>query len=282
MTRPASSARSSPGEHARRTSSSTTSEFVAFLDVRPLFPGHVLLVPQGAPRDAVGPARRPARPAPASARSASASRCADAMGAKGVFTAMNNIVSQSRPAPARARRPAQPARTACAGSSGRARSTRPTTEAARSPESISEVAVRRRSGGRPHRAPTRAAGVTRAVQSCGVVRRRHAQSVCGRTLGLPLTIAIKDGALCCELYAGGRAARCINTTHCASRSRDARSPPYLDVMNRVGRERGWPPSGSASTRRSNRRARPQRRYAERSRKDLFMHELFGNSATSAR
>ena len=70
--------------------------FVAFLDTRPLFPGHVLLVPRehhetlmGLPRELVGPlferAQALSRAVPA------------AMGAKGVFNAVNNVVSQSVP-----------------------------------------------------------------------------------------------------------------------------------------------------------------------------------------
>ena len=70
--------------------------FVAFLDVRPLFPGHTLLVPRAhhetladLPPDLVGPyflrARRLARAVEA------------AMGAAGSFVAINNKVSQSVP-----------------------------------------------------------------------------------------------------------------------------------------------------------------------------------------
>ena len=69
---------------------------VAFLDIRPLFPGHCLLIPREhvvtlgeLPLDAVGPlfanARMLSRVVPR------------AMGAKGTFVAMNNIVSQSVP-----------------------------------------------------------------------------------------------------------------------------------------------------------------------------------------
>ncbi|MDP9400920.1 MAG: HIT domain-containing protein [Actinomycetota bacterium] len=70
--------------------------FVAFLDTRPLFPGHVLLVPRAhhetlmdLPRELVGPlfavAQDLSRAVPA------------ATGAKGVFNAVNNVVSQSVP-----------------------------------------------------------------------------------------------------------------------------------------------------------------------------------------
>ena len=69
---------------------------VAFLDVRPVFPGHTLLVPRAhhetlpeLPVDAVGPlfalARRIAAALPA------------ALGAQGTFVALNNVVSQSVP-----------------------------------------------------------------------------------------------------------------------------------------------------------------------------------------
>jgi histidine triad (HIT) family protein len=69
---------------------------VGFLDHRPLFPGHVLLIPRAhretlpdLPHDEVGPyfetAQRLARAIPA------------AMGAEGSFVAINNVVSQSVP-----------------------------------------------------------------------------------------------------------------------------------------------------------------------------------------
>ncbi len=71
-------------------------EFVAFLDVRPVFPGHVLLVPRehhrtfaDLPPTLVGPlfsrAQRLSVAVP------------EAMGAVGTFVAMNNVVSQSVP-----------------------------------------------------------------------------------------------------------------------------------------------------------------------------------------
>ena len=69
---------------------------LAFLDHRPLFPGHVLLIPRAhhetlpdLPHEEVGPyfetAQRLARAVPA------------AMGAEGSFVAINNVVSQSVP-----------------------------------------------------------------------------------------------------------------------------------------------------------------------------------------
>ena len=71
-------------------------ECLAFLDIRPLFPGHCLLIPRhhhetlpDLPLDLVGPlfatAQRLARAVP------------QALGAKGSFIAMNNKVSQSVP-----------------------------------------------------------------------------------------------------------------------------------------------------------------------------------------
>jgi histidine triad (HIT) family protein len=69
---------------------------VGFLDIRPLFPGHVLLVPRAhvvtlpdLPPDQVGPLFERAR------RLAAA--MVDALGAEGSFVAMNNTVSQSVP-----------------------------------------------------------------------------------------------------------------------------------------------------------------------------------------
>jgi histidine triad (HIT) family protein len=68
--------------------------FVGFLDHRPLFPGHVLLVPRAhvatlldAPPELLGPL------AAATQRLSVAVR--DAMDAEGVFNAVNNVVSQS-------------------------------------------------------------------------------------------------------------------------------------------------------------------------------------------
>lgn len=70
--------------------------FVAFLDIRPLFHGHVLLIPRehhealwDLPDDLHGDLLRRARDLSVAVR--------DATGATGVFNAMNNIVSQSVP-----------------------------------------------------------------------------------------------------------------------------------------------------------------------------------------
>ena len=69
---------------------------VAFLDIRPLFHGHVLLVPRAhhealwdLPDDLHGELLRTARDLSVAVR--------DAMHATGIFNAMNNIVSQSVP-----------------------------------------------------------------------------------------------------------------------------------------------------------------------------------------
>jgi histidine triad (HIT) family protein len=70
--------------------------FVAFLDARPLFAGHTLLVPRDhvetlmdAPRDLLGPLAE---------RTQDLARAVEqAMGAAGIFTAVNNRVSQSVP-----------------------------------------------------------------------------------------------------------------------------------------------------------------------------------------
>jgi histidine triad (HIT) family protein len=70
--------------------------FLAFLDTRPLFPGHVLLVPKDhhetlwdLPPDLLGPLNERTQ------RLAVAVK--EAREAAGIFTAMNNVVSQSVP-----------------------------------------------------------------------------------------------------------------------------------------------------------------------------------------
>ena len=69
---------------------------VAFLDTRPLFPGHVLLVPRGhhrtltdLPSELIGPVFERAQRLAGAVQSAT--------GAAGTFVAMNNTVSQSVP-----------------------------------------------------------------------------------------------------------------------------------------------------------------------------------------
>ena len=73
-----------------------TDEVVAFLDHRPLFPGHTLVLPRGhvetladLPPDRVGPFFREVQRVEAAVRTA--------MEAPGSFVAENNVVSQSVP-----------------------------------------------------------------------------------------------------------------------------------------------------------------------------------------
>lgn len=73
-----------------------TGEVVAFLDARPVFKGHVLVVPRehiptltDLPDDQVTPLFSAARSVAAAAQ--------EALGAQGTFVAMNNVVSQSVP-----------------------------------------------------------------------------------------------------------------------------------------------------------------------------------------
>ncbi|MGI8794871.1 MAG: HIT family protein [Acidimicrobiales bacterium] len=69
---------------------------LAFLDARPVFPGHVLVVPRDhhgtltdLPPDAVGPYFASVQRVAAAVR--------DGLGTDGTFVAMNNVVSQSVP-----------------------------------------------------------------------------------------------------------------------------------------------------------------------------------------
>ena len=65
---------------------------VGFLDTRPLFPGHVLIVPRGhvvTLADQVGPFFERVQRA--------STAVVDALGAQGSFVALNNVVSQSVP-----------------------------------------------------------------------------------------------------------------------------------------------------------------------------------------
>jgi histidine triad (HIT) family protein len=71
-------------------------DFMAFLDARPLFHGHVLLVPRAhvvtvmdAPRALLGPLAERTQDVARAVQSA--------MGSVGIFTAVNNVVSQSVP-----------------------------------------------------------------------------------------------------------------------------------------------------------------------------------------
>ncbi|HEX7298790.1 MAG TPA: Atu2307/SP_0267 family LLM class monooxygenase [Solirubrobacteraceae bacterium] len=116
------------------------------------------------------------------------------------------------------------------------------------------------------------------------------------TLGLPLTIAIIGGGPerfvgLVELYreaaraAGHEPAQtkvAINThafVGATSAEADAAfAAPYLAMMNRIGRERGWPPSGHAeyAALRSPRGALAVGSPEQVAEKILFEHELFGH------
>jgi probable LLM family oxidoreductase len=116
------------------------------------------------------------------------------------------------------------------------------------------------------------------------------------TLGLPLTVAIIGGqperfVPLVELYreAARRAGhdpeqtRVAINTHAfvgaTSAEADAAfATPYLAMMNRIGRERGWPPSGKAEYEalRSPRGAVAAGSPEEVAEKILFEHELFGH------
>jgi len=116
------------------------------------------------------------------------------------------------------------------------------------------------------------------------------------TLGLPLTIAIIGGeperfAPLVELYrealgAAGHdesAARLAINTHAfvgatVAEADAAFAPSYLQMMNRIGRERGWPPAGRAQFEalRSPRGALAVGTPEQVAEKILFEHELFGN------
>jgi probable LLM family oxidoreductase len=111
-------------------------------------------------------------------------------------------------------------------------------------------------------------------------------------LGLPLTIAIIGGTLdrfapLVALYrealergghdpATGRVA--INTHAFVGDDERAFAPSYLQMMNRIGRERGWPPSGIDQYRalRSPAGALAAGEPEAVAEKILFGHELFGH------
>jgi probable LLM family oxidoreductase len=116
------------------------------------------------------------------------------------------------------------------------------------------------------------------------------------TLGLPLTLAIIGGqperfAPLVELYrrAGSEAGhdpgtlRVAINTHAfvgesAQQANSAFASSYLAMMNRIGRERGWPPAGRPEydALRSPRGALAVGSPEEVAEKILFEHELFGN------
>ncbi len=117
------------------------------------------------------------------------------------------------------------------------------------------------------------------------------------TLGLPLTVAIIGGTVdrfvpLIELYreSAGRAghdadalAVAINTHafvgETSAEANSAFAAPYLQMMNRIGRERGWPPSGRREYEalRSPRGALAVGTPEQVAEKILLEHELFGNS-----
>ena len=96
-------------------------DFVAFLDIRPLFKGHTLLVPR---QHVVTLPNLPAglRDGFLSAAQRLATAMVEALGAQGSFVAMNNTVSQSVPT-CTATSSRAPRGTASAASSGPARRT---------------------------------------------------------------------------------------------------------------------------------------------------------------
>src|SRR5579884_29826 len=149
-----------------------------------------------------------------------------------------------------------------------------------------------------HRAPLHDAGVwPRPLQQplpVWVAVGGTPQSVVrAGALGLPLTLAIIGGqperfAPLAELYreaatAAGHAQRpplAINThaflADTAAAADSAFAAPYLAMMNRIGRERGWPPSGRAEYEalRSPRGALAVGDPEQVAEKLLFEHELF--------
>lgn len=116
------------------------------------------------------------------------------------------------------------------------------------------------------------------------------------TLGLPLTLAIIGGqprrfVALVELYRRALAdaghdpsvGRVAITTHgfvgATSAAADAApAAPFLQVMNRIGRERGWPPSGRREYEalRSPRGALAAGSPEQVAEKLLYEHELFGH------
>jgi histidine triad (HIT) family protein len=70
--------------------------FVAFLDIRPLFHGHVLLVPRAHHETLTDLPEELAGPLVVTAQRVSRA-VQEAMGSQGIFNAVNNVVSQSVP-----------------------------------------------------------------------------------------------------------------------------------------------------------------------------------------
>src|SRR4051812_22643417 len=149
----------------------------------------------------------------------------------------------------------------------------------------------------PHRAPLEDAGVyPRPVQDplpVWVAVGGSPQSVIrAGVLGLPLTVAIIGGqperfAPLVELYreaareAGHDPAAlpvAINTHAFVGDDEAAFRAPYLQMMNRIGRERGWPPSGvrEYAALKDPRGALAAGSPDEVAEKLLYEHELFGH------
>jgi probable LLM family oxidoreductase len=151
-----------------------------------------------------------------------------------------------------------------------------------------------------HRAPLADAGVwPRPVQErlpIWVAVGGTPQSVVrAGTLGLPLTLAIIGGqperfVPLVELYRKAAAAAghdraqtelAINThafvADTTAQANSAFAQSYLEMMNRIGRERGWPPAGRQEFEalRSPRGALAVGSVEEVTEKILFEHELFG-------
>jgi probable LLM family oxidoreductase len=150
-----------------------------------------------------------------------------------------------------------------------------------------------------HRAPLNDVGVwPRPVQDplpVWVAVGGTPQSVVrAATLGLPLTIAIIGGeperfAPLVELYregaerSGHESLPLAINTHAflaatSAQADAAFAAPYLAMMNRIGRERGWPPSGRAAYEalRSPRGALAVGSPEQVAEKLLYEHELFGH------
>jgi probable LLM family oxidoreductase len=152
-----------------------------------------------------------------------------------------------------------------------------------------------------HRAPLEHAGVwPRPVQDplpVWVAVGGTPQSVVrAAALGLPLTLAIIGGqperfAPLIQLYRQAWAnaghdpaeARVAINTHAfvaptLAEADAAFAPPYLTAMNRIGRERGWPPSGQREYEalRSPRGALAVGTPEQVAEKILFEHEIFAN------
>jgi alkanesulfonate monooxygenase SsuD/methylene tetrahydromethanopterin reductase-like flavin-dependent oxidoreductase (luciferase family) len=116
------------------------------------------------------------------------------------------------------------------------------------------------------------------------------------TLGLPLTVAIIGGqperfVPLVDLYreavqasgADARQTKVAINTHAFVGETEARADrafaaPYLAMMNRIGRERGWPPAGRPEydALRSPRGALAVGSPGQVAEKILFEHELFGH------